>query len=179
MGALSVCPGEANAVAFNAAEGVTVLASAGNPDATGNRVSGNSIFSNGRLGIDLRGGTENAAGATANDARDPDSGPNGLQNNPLLASAKTVGAKTTVQGKLNSTSNDPFVVEFFSNLSGTNEGKKPIGDRAVSTDANGNVTFTFTPSQAVPPGQRITAAATNAVEANTSEFSAPKAVVAQ
>jgi len=70
------------------------------------------------------------------------------------------------------------VVEFFASPSG-NEGKKFIGNKAVSTDANGDVAFTFAPSQAVPARQKITATATNAVEANTSEFSAPKAVVAQ
>ncbi len=143
---------------------------------TGNIILSNSIFSNEGLGINLFGGTENAAGATANDTKDPDQGPNDLQNKPNIPSAKTVGGTTTIQAKLNSTPSDPFVVEFFSNPS-ANEGKKLIGDKAVSTDANGNVAFTLAPSQAVPPGQRITATATNVVEANTSEFSAPRSVV--
>ncbi|HEX2109328.1 MAG TPA: hypothetical protein VHF70_08645, partial [Rubrobacteraceae bacterium] len=58
-----------------------------------------------------------------------------------------------------------------------NEGKKFIGNKAVSTNSNGNVTFSFVPSQAVPAGQRITATSTNSVEASTSEFSAPRTVV--
>jgi hypothetical protein len=143
----------------------------------GNRISANSIFSNGRLGIDLRGGTENAAGATANDPKDPDQGANDLQNKPVITSAKTVSGTTTIQAKLNSTPTEPFVVEFFSNPSG-NEGQKFIGNKAVSTNSNGNITFSFVPSQPVPVGQSITATATNVVEANTSEFSAPRTVVA-
>ena len=168
-------PGEANTVAFNGDDGVAVQASAGNLDATGNRISGNSIFSNGELGIDLVGGTENATGATANDPKDPDAGPNDLQNRPVITSATTSGSTTTIKASLNSTSSDAFLIEFFSDPSG-NEGKKFIGDRAVSTNTNGNVAFSFVPSQSVGAGQRITATATNVVEANTSEFSAPRTV---
>jgi hypothetical protein len=167
--------GAANVIAFNNGDGVFVeFVGVAN---TGNRISGNSIFSNGGLGIDLRGGTEDATGATANDPKDPDQGANDLQNKPVITSAKTVGGTTTIQAKLNSTPSDPFVVEFFSNPSGEDEGKKFIGNKAVSTNSNGNVTFTFVPSQAVAVGQRITATATNVVDKNTSEFSAPRTVV--
>jgi CSLREA domain-containing protein len=165
--------GAPNTIAFNGGDGVNVVTD----DADSNHILRNSIFSNGGLGIDLVGGTENAAGASANDTGDPDSGPNDLQNKPVVTSAKTVGGTTTIQAKLNSTPSDPFVVEFFSNPSGENEGKKFIGNKAVSTNSNGNVTFSFAPSQAVPAGQRVTATATNSVEANTSEFSAPRTVV--
>ena len=167
--------GEANVIAFNGREGVFVEF-VGVDRATGNRISANPIFSNGELGINLRGGTENAAGATANDSGDKDTGANDLQNKPVVTSAKTVGGITTIQAKLNSTSSDPFVVEFFSSPSG-NEGQKFLGNKAVSTNSNGNVTFSFVPSQAVAVGQRITATATNVVEANTSEFSAPRTMV--
>ncbi len=166
-------PGEANTIAFNSGNGVEVSF-----DVTGNRVSANSIFSNDGLGIDLEGGTENAQGATRNDPGDTDTGPNNLQNKPVLTSAVTSGG-TTISGRLDSTATDPFVVEFYSNPSGGNEGKKIIGTRAVSTNASGSVTFTFTPSQAVPTGQTVTATATNSVSGDTSEFSAPRKVVAQ
>src|SRR5918998_2648367 len=168
-------PGEANTIAFNGDDGVTVLASAGNLDATGNRVSANSIFSNGGLGIDLRGGIENAAGATANDPKDLDAGPNDLQNKPAITSATTSGSTTTIKSSLNSTSSDAFLIEFFSDPS-SDEGKKFLGNKAVSTNTNGNVVFTFVPSQSVGAGQRITATATNVAEANTSELSAPRTV---
>jgi hypothetical protein len=164
----------ANTIAFNGGDGVNVVGE----ETAGNRILSNSIFSNGRLGIDLVGGTENAAGATANDASDRDAGPNGLQNKPVITSAKTVGATTTIQAKLNSTPSDPFFVQFFSNPSG-NEGQKFIGSKSVSTNSNGNVTFTFTPSQAVPVGQTVTATALDIVGGNTSEFSGPRTVVSQ
>jgi len=169
-------PGEANTIAFNKGKGVRV-AGFGNFVTTGNRILANSIFSNGGLGIDLVGGTENATGATANDTGDTDTGANDLQNKPVITSAKTVGGKTTIQAKLNSTPNDTFSIQFFSNPSG-NEGKTFIGSKSVSTNSNGNVTFTFTPSQAVPVGQTVTATALDLGGGNTSEFSGPRTVAA-
>jgi hypothetical protein len=166
----------ANTIAFNGADGVKIKSFGAEDDESGNRVVFNSIFSNAGLGIDLEGGTENAAGATANDPGDADQGPNDLQNRPVVTSAKTVGGTTTIQAKLSSTPSDPFVVEFYSSPSG-NEGKKFVASKAVSTDPSGNVAFSVAPSQAVAAGQRITATATNAVDANTSEFSAPRTVV--
>ncbi len=168
--------GAANVIAFNARQGVFVEFVG--VDNTGNRILGNSIFSNGRLGIDLRGGTENAAGATKNDPGDADTGANDLQNKPSLASAVTADGKTTVKGKLVSAPGDPFLIQLFSNPSG-NEGKSFIGSKSVSTNANGVAVFEFVASQAVPAGQGITATATDAVGANTSELSAPRTVVAR
>lgn len=165
--------GEANVISFNDGEGVYVEDAGA--DNTSNRISGNSIFSNARLGIDLRGGTENAAGATRNDARDPDTGANDLQNKPVITSAVSASGTITIEAKLNSTPRKPFVVEFFSSPSG-NEGKRFLGNKAVSTNSNGNVTFGFVPARKVPLGHKMTATATDVVEANTSEFSAPKAV---
>jgi hypothetical protein len=104
-------------------------------------------------------------------------GANGLQKKPVITSATTSGSTTTIKAKLNSTPNRTFEILFFSNASG-NEGEQFIGQKSVSTNSNGNVTYTFVPSQAVAAGQRITATATNVVEANTSEFSVPRTVVA-
>jgi hypothetical protein len=39
------------------------------------------------------------------------------------------------------------VVRFFSNPSGTDEGKTFIGQKSVTTDASGNATFTFSSAQ--------------------------------
>ena len=68
---------------------------------TRNAISRNSIFSNTGIGIDLHGGLEDAAGNTANDTGDVDTGPNGLQNKPVLSSAKNSSTKTTITGTLN------------------------------------------------------------------------------
>jgi parallel beta-helix repeat protein len=171
-------PSEANTIAFNGGIGVEVRQSTlGGGDVSGNRVLSNSISSNGRLGIDLRGGIENAQGATRNDPRDPDTGANDLQNKPGLTFAVTSGGKTIVQGKLDSTPKRIFLVHFYSNPSG-NEGKKLIGSKSVTTDANGNASFELVTSQTAAAGQNVTATATNVVDGNTSEFSAPRAVAA-
>jgi CSLREA domain-containing protein len=142
-------------------------------DATGNRILTNSISSNGQLGIDL-----GVDGRTSNDLGDADSGANRLQNFPALSSAKTGKKGTTVNGKLNSQPNTAFIVQFFSNSSGTDEGKKFIGQKSVSTDSSGNVSFNFKPASKVGKGQKITATATNNATGDTSEFSAAKKVVA-
>lgn len=163
-------PGEANTIAFNGVDGILVQSTGLN-----NRILGNSIFSNGGLGVDLDGGTENSAGATANDLKDPDTGANNLQNKPSLFAARTASGKTTIEGNLNSTPNKSFALQFFSDPSG-NEGKTFVGQRAVTTNANGNASFTFSLTAAVPAGRFVTATATGA--GNTSEFSAPRAVVA-
>ncbi len=160
-------PDTANTIAFNGEDGVQVE----NNTSVGNGVLRNSIHSNGGQGIDL--GDD---GATANDEDDPDSGPNNLQNKPNLTSAENSGGETTVEGTLNSLANRDFRVRFFSNPSGS-EGKKYLGAKSgVTTNANGNVSFTFEPENKVPAGQTITATATRGSTGDTSEFSANEEV---
>lgn len=159
--------GAGNIISGNGEHGVLVT----NLGAAGNRILRNSIFSNGGLGIDLNGGTENAAGATANDPQDPDTGPNTLQNTPVLRSATTTGSSLNVVGNLNSTSGKTFTIQFFSSASG-NEGERFLAQRSVTTNSNGNAPFSFTLSVPVAAGQRITATATRV--GNTSEFSGPR-----
>jgi titin len=155
--------GSGNTIAFNGQEGVVIAGNA----STGNRILRNSIFSNGGLGINLIGGTQNTAGATANDAKDPDIGPNTLQNKPVLTSLSGL----TIEGKLNSTPNKTFTIQFFANTSG-NEAASFLGQRNVTTNANGNVNFTFTATVGPIGTQNVTATATRG--GNTSEFSAPR-----
>lgn len=162
----------ANTIAFNATDGVAIDGSI----STNNSVDSNSIFSNGGLGIDIGGGVENAAGRTANDMKDPDGGPNNVQNFPVISSAKTVRGKTTIAGKLNSTPDTTFVIQFYSNPSG-NQGKKFIGQEFVTTNSLGNASFTTSPVSAVAVGQTVTATAAD-LAGNTSEFSAPRKVAA-
>lgn len=152
-----------NTIAFSAEDGVQVRG-------TGNKISRNSIFSNADLGIDL-----NDDGPTPNDPGDTDVGPNNLQNFPVLSSAKNSSTKTTITGTLHSGREEPYLVQFFSNPSGTDEGKKFIGQKAVTTDSTGNASFAFSPASKVASGQTITATATDPA-GNTSEFSAPKTV---
>src|SRR5262249_51352718 len=70
--------GAANVIAFNLGNGVGI----GTAFPNGNAILGNSIFSNGKLGIDL-----GLDGVTPNDPCDGDSGANKLQNHPVLTEA--------------------------------------------------------------------------------------------
>ena len=89
-------PGQSNRIAFNGAQGVNIFGSSGS-----NRILGNRVFSNGALGIDL-----NSDDVTSNDAGDVDTGPNNLQNYPVLSEAYAAGDDAVVvRGSLNSTPN--------------------------------------------------------------------------
>ena len=156
-----------NVISDNDGSGVSIFGAV----AMGNRVLSNSIFSNGGLGIDL--GDD---GPTANDPDDPDTGPNNLQNKPVLISAKkSATGTTTVKGTLNSTPDKTFNVQFFSSPEGGDEGKTFLGSMSVPTDGSGDASFTFSTKMAIKLAQNITATATGAD--GTSEFSAPKKVV--
>ncbi|RMG53069.1 MAG: hypothetical protein D6723_07770 [Acidobacteria bacterium] len=160
-------PGAANVIAFNE-EGGLVMTGFGTSQPTGVTISGNSIFDNGQLGIDLSGD-----GVTPNDAGDSDTGANALQNFPTLTSA-TNSSSTTIEGTLNSISNTSFVIEFFSNAacdpSNHGEGEHFLGSTTVSTDESGDASFMVTLAETVPTGHFITATATDP-DGNTSEFS--------
>ncbi len=147
--------------------GTGVLVSAG----TGNLIRANSIFANTGLGIDLLSGGH--TGVTNNDSCDSDSGPNNLQNYPLLSSAVSTSSSTTVQGTLNSTPNTTFTIEFFTNTtcdsSGFGEAQQSLGTTTVTTDAACIVGFIVNLPFAVG-GQFITATATDP-NGNTSEMS--------
>jgi hypothetical protein len=124
---------------------------------TGNAIQGNSISASSHWGIELKS--------------------NGNQNQayPMLTSAVSGGGTTTVQGTLTSTANTTFTVEFFANTvcnpSGYGEGQQVLDSQAVATDDTGSVSFVITLSIEVPPGQFITATATDPGN-NTSQFSA-------
>ena len=154
-------PSAGNTIAFNTGRGVNVVSG------TGHRISGNNIFSNGSLGIDL--GND---GLTANDAGDPDTGPNNRQNFPTLAQAST-GTSTSVAGTLNSAANTTYTLEFFSNTacetSGFGEGAVFRGFTTATTNATGNASFSAVLANSVPVGQFVTATATDP-NGNTSEF---------
>ncbi len=169
----------ANTIAFNGGDGVKIDIGEDDTFGTGNRISRNSIFSNVGIGIDLiRSVSEGDTDRTANDPGDADTGPNNLQNYPVITLATTTDVKTTVAGKLKSAPGTTFTIQFFSNPSGTNEGKKFLGQRNVTTGPDGLATFAFEPARRVAVGQAITATATDPA-GSTSEFSAPRSVVAQ
>jgi len=176
--------GEGNVIANNGGDGV--LISGQDEDVSGqqgfrndgNSVRGNSIFANGGLAIDL--GEENGDesddgdGVTANDAGDGDSGNNELQNFPLV-NAALPGSSTSVRGLLNSRPNTHYAIEIYStptcDASGNGEAQQYLGSTAADTNALGNAQWTTTVATTVPPGQFVTATATDPA-GDTSELSA-------
>ncbi len=165
----------ANTISGNAEHGVIVAGAS----ATGNRILRNSISGNGRLAIDLQGGDEGAFGfgVTKNDRKDPDTGPNNLQNFPVLTSAST----TSITGTLNSRPRKTFTIQFFSNPapnvpSGFGEGETFLGEITVRTNKKGNRSFTFTSPTALSAGEVVTATATRNGIGDTSEFSQARVV---
>lgn len=158
-------PGSANVIAHNGGPGIAYF---GNGPAQF-RITQNEIFANGGLGIDLRGD-----GVTPNDAGDADTGPNGLQNFPVLYMALPAGDGVVVRGFVDSPNPGTITVELFGNdaadPSGHGEGQRYAG--TVMPNANGCFTLRI---DASPAGSFVTATATDAA-GNTSEFSAALAV---
>lgn len=158
--------GEGNLIANNATVGVQIGAG------TNNAVLGNAIFNNGGLGIHLGFAYANDPGSPTPDHVGLASGPNNLQNYPVLTSLALSGGQTTVQGTLNSQPNTAYRLEFYSNarpsFSFYGEGQTLLGVGAVMTDSGGNAGFRFSFAGA---GSNVTATATDPA-GNTSEFCA-------
>ena len=153
---------ENNTITGNEGNGVLV--------ATGSYASilNNSIYDNGRLGIDLGGD-----GVTPNDVGDPDVGASLLQNYPVLLRAEP-GKGFWVEGRLNSLANLDFTLDFFASAecdpTGFGEGQHYLGTRSTATDADGNARFGFGLPYPPEGSPFITATATDE-NGNTSEFS--------
>ena len=168
-----------NVIAWNGAQGVSVL------EGIDNTIVENSIHDNGGLGIDITPvGVPNP-----NDPCDADTGPNRLQNYPILSMAAALGGTATapdvtlqVDGVLESETGLTYRLDFYWSAlcdpSGFGEGKHYIGQTTVSNTAPGCVTsFSAGFGVAVPLGSMITATATHP-EGSTSEFSPCMSVVA-
>ncbi|WP_165232189.1 Calx-beta domain-containing protein [Aquisphaera insulae] len=140
----------------------------------GNSILTNSIWSNTLIGIDLVAAGDPATGITPN-APGVRSGPNNLQNSPVLTTAVGGGTVGSVQGSLNSLASTTFLIQFFSNpsqgLGGYGQGKTYLGSMTVTTDASGNASFVFTTSTTLTTTSWIAATATNLTTGDTSEFS--------
>ena len=134
-----------------------------NGPAINNAIRGNSIHTNGGLGLDL-----NNDGVTANDANDSDSGPNNLQNLPVLSEAVTTAGVTAITGILNTTpSGGVYWIDFYA--APANADQTYLGPTFVTADSGGQARYTVT-FPAVPVGHIVVATATDSA-GNTSEFS--------
>jgi hypothetical protein len=135
---------------------------------TNNSIRGNAIFGHGSLGIDLGGD-----GVTTNHVGEL-SGPNSLQNYPVLTNASVSGLTTTVSGTLSSTPNRAFWIDIYRNPvldpSGHGEGEFYLGSVAANTDTFGSGSFSLSISGDLS-GQVVSATATDQTTGDTSEFS--------
>jgi hypothetical protein len=107
-----------------------------------NEMQQNLAYGNGARGISL------GAGGVLNDEAAPpydtDSGPNGLQNHPVITSASVSGLTTNVMGTIKSAPGGADVrIDFFANsaMPPHPEGQMCIGSTTVTLDANGFATF--------------------------------------
>ncbi|MEK6322315.1 MAG: VCBS repeat-containing protein [Acidobacteriota bacterium] len=187
-----------NRIAFNGRSGIAIpefsfsasgrLANAELP-AFSIKILNNAIFSNGILGIDLVDD-----GVTQNDLRDLDAGANLRQNFPVLISSNlpsapadgtlSPAASLSVSGNFNSKPNSTFTLQFFFGSGCVASGHQfigaipvPLGSLPVSTDGNGNASYTF--SFEFPVGRSsgfVNCTATDASD-NTSEASTCLAVM--
>ncbi len=185
---VALCNASCNTIANNGvATSITARAGiyADQTSGTSNQFRRNSIFNNGatnaNIGIDI-----GPSGSTANDANDPDTGANNLQNFPALNSANTAGV---VGATINSTPNTTFAIDFYRNdaadTAALAEARLYIGTSTVTTNASGNATISFfTTPTTLTAGQFVTATATTTggggaqAIGDTSELSNAQAVVA-
>ena len=164
--------GDGNVIAFNGSTGAFLGAGifVDAASSTGNAIRGNRIFSNHGLGIALGTGAP-----IPNDSADGDTGPNQLQNFPIILSS-TTGASTHITGKFKGAPSTTFQMDFFANAACSNfpreflEGETYLGFSPVTTNASGNATIDVTLPVATGAGARISATATDPA-GNTSGFS--------
>ena len=97
-----------NDIRSNNTAGINLASSAGSYIS----IRGNRLEANGRdgigLGIDL-----GALGALANDAADPDSGPNTLQNHPIIKLSSPNGATRQITAALNTSADQALRIDFY------------------------------------------------------------------
>ena len=152
---------EGNVIAGNALNGVYIVGAT----SLANTVRGNSIYDNAGWGIDLA-----PYSPTSNDADDADTGPNGLQNYPDMASATLNGVALTITYSVASVaphSAYPLTVDFYLADAAGQEGQTYLGSDAYTASGLKSVSV---PAGATVGGAKVVATATDA-DGNTSEFS--------
>ena len=159
---------QTNLIANNSGNGVTVAANAGS-----NNLLASLYRNNVGSAIDLAGD-----GVTPNDPLDLDTGPNDLQNGPVVSSAMLDTGQLLIDGVLDSQPNSNYRITFYSttspDLNGIGEADSLLGFVDVSTDAAGHAVFSTSLPVTPPAGTVITALAHvdlgGGVYGSTSEF---------
>jgi CSLREA domain-containing protein len=150
--------GVGNVIANNGGDGVVVDGSVLPNNATplansGNSINGNSIYSNGGLGIDLKGGGGKIL-------------PDNLMTAPAITAISPATGSTVIQGALNRSASPMMSVriELFASAtcgpSGFGQGQTLIGSLNTVTNGSGSAFFTSSVTP-LTPGQAVTATATN------------------
>ncbi len=110
--------GQGNTIAYNVGAGVLIFTLGNNP------VRGNSIYSNGALGINY-------------------TIPSGSV--PVFTSTGTVGYNYQISGTLTATASTTYAIDFYASAvgdpSGSGQGQNYVGTATVTTDAAGNASF--------------------------------------
>lgn len=101
----------ANEIGWNGGAGVSVRRNLFGAFGENVWITRNSMFLNRGLDVDLSNAVD-PDGVTANDARDVDTGPNGLQNFPVLTSVTVGGGATTITGTLESEPGREYEIDF-------------------------------------------------------------------
>jgi CSLREA domain-containing protein len=189
--------GGPNLIEHNSAAGVAMFGVNGHAP-QGVSLLGNAIYDNSNgpsplfpgvkgLGIVLLNESAGSIvlGPTPNDPGDADSGPNGLQNYPLLtAVSQSRAAGLSYELALDSTANREFNVEVYSspkcNPTGFGEGLHLLSARTVATGQSGSGVASVepvlrlgvvVPGVKVPRGDHWLTATATAPDGSTSEFS--------
>ena len=181
--------GAPNRIAFNKGNGIIIF------DGQKNRIQHNEIFKNQGLGIDLSTSHEIwnfypfGDYITLNDTNDSDTGPNNLQNFPILDHAFEYDNRLSIFGSFQGKPSSDFTFHFYLNQetdpSGFGEAQRYLGAFSKPTDSNGTLEFgnleyyngtqiKWEPELSFPINYSdecfVTATATDD-EGNTSEFS--------
>lgn len=155
-----------NIIAFNDSGGVVIT----DADTKYNKISGNSMWSNLGMGIELFPPMSNA-----NDAGDGDIGPNDLMNYPVISSAEYNSSQnyTIIKGTLDTHNPELCTIELFKaspNFFSHGDGRYYLGSATPD-----NTGFFCDTVSGIANGEYLTATATDELM-NTSEFSANYAV---
>jgi hypothetical protein len=158
-----------NTIAANGRNGITVWEHATSTDnADGNRLTGNSIYANQRLPIDL-----DDNGISLPGMENGGHGANASIPSPTIVSAEFTGGVAIVKGALNSMERDnTYAIELF-RFRGTDSRKTDASQFLGAIQAGKDGNWVFSTSGSLVEGDSVFATVTDA-HGNTSEFCSPR-----
>jgi hypothetical protein len=165
-----LAPGEGNVFAWNGRSDPGAYAAGLQITGGTTAIRGNRFYGNRPVAIALGFNPPNAA-----DPGDADTGPNGLQNAPVLIGID-YGPPTIAHFLLSSAPSTTYDIDIYANLqcaaqpTAFSEGEELVGSTQATTNASGVATIDFPMPTPLVPGQGASAIATDP-SGNTSEFS--------